>query len=383
MPRLGKCPITVSIFSLLVFALSLLPAQATPFFARAYGFKCQHCHSGFPRLNEFGLAFKANNFRIPGAEKDAPLLWQKTIPLAAQVKPTSQRFSPGSGKFDFTDTQLLAGGLLGRRTAVYLHHTYLFDALPQPFPSWEFWAQHVLDEKNHIQLKGGQFELPYAYSPEANRTTISTPGLFFGGFMGNDVSLGGTMSGLQLSGIAPGGLHWFLAHGAPAAPQSGNVNGERAFFGRFRDTFARIAMGAPERHAGAFAYLMRPPRDPNTVTSETRGVRFGLDGTYFWRGYQVQGMAIYGENSDPKGTGVKGILQGGFVEVDRMITPWLGLTGRLEAQTLRIGASRSYGDAKTISLRIYPYEKVKLIAEYQKQDHGRSTTSLGAAISIW
>src|SRR5579872_5111201 len=101
-------------------------ASATPFFARAYGFKCQTCHSGFPRLNEFGLAFKANNFRIPGAERSAPMMWQKTIPLAVQVKPETINSAPG-GVNQETDTQLLAGGLLSRTTAFYMHHTYFLD----------------------------------------------------------------------------------------------------------------------------------------------------------------------------------------------------------------------------------------------------------------
>src|SRR5438270_6735229 len=91
-----------------VFFLLLLsqPVLATPFFARTYHMKCENCHSGFPRLNAFGLAFKANNFRIPGAEKDAPLAWERTIPLAAQVKPQIMHFHPGGITSQFTDTQV-------------------------------------------------------------------------------------------------------------------------------------------------------------------------------------------------------------------------------------------------------------------------------------
>src|SRR5689334_5871952 len=96
----------------LFFCVTALPSGATPFFARTYGMPCQACHNGFPRLNQYGMAFKANNFRIPGAEKDAPLAWQKTIPLSAQVKPMYQRFSPGGRKSQITDTQILSGGLL-------------------------------------------------------------------------------------------------------------------------------------------------------------------------------------------------------------------------------------------------------------------------------
>jgi hypothetical protein len=40
-------------------------ADATPQFARQTGRSCNFCHSGVPRLNDSGLAFKNNGFRFP------------------------------------------------------------------------------------------------------------------------------------------------------------------------------------------------------------------------------------------------------------------------------------------------------------------------------
>ena len=40
-------------------------AHATPQFARQTGRSCNVCHRGAPRLNDTGLAFKANGFRFP------------------------------------------------------------------------------------------------------------------------------------------------------------------------------------------------------------------------------------------------------------------------------------------------------------------------------
>jgi hypothetical protein len=55
-------------------------AEATPRFARETGRTCNVCHSGPPRLNETGLAFKNDGFRFPNSNetpgkdhKDAPL----------------------------------------------------------------------------------------------------------------------------------------------------------------------------------------------------------------------------------------------------------------------------------------------------------------------
>ena len=40
-------------------------AEANPNFARQTGRNCNFCHSGVPRLNDTGLAFKNNGFVLP------------------------------------------------------------------------------------------------------------------------------------------------------------------------------------------------------------------------------------------------------------------------------------------------------------------------------
>ncbi|RMF81558.1 MAG: hypothetical protein D6739_09135, partial [Nitrospirae bacterium] len=44
------------------------PAQAIPAFARQVKQKCTYCHVAFPKLNEFGLTFKTNGYRLPGTK---------------------------------------------------------------------------------------------------------------------------------------------------------------------------------------------------------------------------------------------------------------------------------------------------------------------------
>lgn len=62
-----------------LFALSLLivlvaataqPAHAIPAFARKYGTSCATCHSDFPKLNDFGKAFKDAGFKFPKDDED-------------------------------------------------------------------------------------------------------------------------------------------------------------------------------------------------------------------------------------------------------------------------------------------------------------------------
>jgi hypothetical protein len=49
--------------------LSASNAQATPTFARQTGKACSFCHSGPPRLNDTGLAFKKDGFRFPDSNE--------------------------------------------------------------------------------------------------------------------------------------------------------------------------------------------------------------------------------------------------------------------------------------------------------------------------
>ena len=51
----------------LVFAAP--KAEANPAFARQTGRTCNFCHSGVPRLNDTGLAFKNNGFVLPETNK--------------------------------------------------------------------------------------------------------------------------------------------------------------------------------------------------------------------------------------------------------------------------------------------------------------------------
>lgn len=371
--------VQISLIALLA-AITALPVHATPFFARTYGFRCQACHSGCPRLNAFGLEFKANNFRIPGMEKSAPLAWSKTFPFTAQVQPFYERFSPGKVVVPFTDTQLLGGGLLTRTTAFYLHHSYFIDDKSQSFPTYEFWVQQVLDERTKAMIKIGQFELPYAYSPGITRTTASDPLVFSAALEGNDAALGAPMSGLQFSIGPPDRLRAFLAYGAPSSASSGLLIGERQFFGRFRDLFFRIATGRQDKQIGFYTMLTHPPRDPSNSRSGENGQRYGLDGLIFIHDAQIHAGVAYGENSNPLGNGKHGYFRSAFIEADKMVLPWLGLTGRWDLQTAYTSGGKAYSDAKTIALRIYPYHSLRLAAEYQQLDHRVSTTALTASI---
>ncbi len=66
--KAGPKPVIVILFAVELLARALAPAVALPVYSRQYHVACSMCHSVPPRLNEFGYAFQANHFNMPGSD---------------------------------------------------------------------------------------------------------------------------------------------------------------------------------------------------------------------------------------------------------------------------------------------------------------------------
>ncbi len=65
---LHSCRTAKALLSAIVLVLLVVMAQpsyAIPAFARQYGTSCSTCHIDFPKLNDFGKAFKDAGFKFP------------------------------------------------------------------------------------------------------------------------------------------------------------------------------------------------------------------------------------------------------------------------------------------------------------------------------
>lgn len=65
----------------ILLALAAAPAGAVPAFARKYATSCQTCHIAYPKLNNFGVAFRLLGYHMPG-ETEAQVK-QPDVPLGA------------------------------------------------------------------------------------------------------------------------------------------------------------------------------------------------------------------------------------------------------------------------------------------------------------
>jgi hypothetical protein len=131
-------------------------AEAIPAFARKYETSCQTCHTMFPKLNAFGMAFRFNGYRMPEETedmvKDTPIslgapaykrLWPHAIwpgslpghaPLAINIKfgdvnssALNDDGTTSQVKNDFQfpqEANLFAGGTLGDRVSFFSELTF-------------------------------------------------------------------------------------------------------------------------------------------------------------------------------------------------------------------------------------------------------------------
>jgi len=99
-------------------------------FARKYGFQCTMCHSSFPRLNDFGLRYRRNGYRIVGRENIDKLIDESPPPFAMRTsagynlnKFTNTPDSSDTAQFQLNGLDVLSGGLLGRNVGYFAVYT--------------------------------------------------------------------------------------------------------------------------------------------------------------------------------------------------------------------------------------------------------------------
>ena len=90
------------------------PGTAIPIFSHQYDVTCSKCHSVIPHLNEFGAAFMASGYRIPGV-KPGP-----AFPVSAKVNLVDSSENQGEGpdgaglpKAIVDEVELFTAGAIG------------------------------------------------------------------------------------------------------------------------------------------------------------------------------------------------------------------------------------------------------------------------------
>jgi hypothetical protein len=119
---------------LLIGAAALLlfnqTVSAIPAFARKYGFNCNMCHVGFPKLNDFGQRFRDNGYQIPGQAGLEKTVFETAIPFAVRTTTGYSSYNNGldtAAGFHLYGLDLLAAGVLHKNISFLFVYTPRID----------------------------------------------------------------------------------------------------------------------------------------------------------------------------------------------------------------------------------------------------------------
>jgi hypothetical protein len=173
----------------LFLSLLAFPAlsEATPQFARTHRVDCSHCHAAPPRLNERGLRFLADGYRLDGRDERSP-----TVPLAIwNTVDLEWRHSTDLLKGFPGRVELISAGPIGRSRASY-------------FAEWRALSQSIGGD-GRLLNRSGRFEDLFLRAPVTSRSALAVTAGQFRTLTQIDVSLRLSLSEpLVFSSSVPG-----------------------------------------------------------------------------------------------------------------------------------------------------------------------------------
>ncbi len=207
------------------YTLPIHRINAVPAFARKYGLPCSACHTAWPKLNDFGTAFRDRGYQI-GNDRDSPI-WQNNayFPVTARITPnwhlehtTNQQVDsiPGGG----TGSTIVAGNVtqhgfdlsgmdLWLVGTLYKNITESILPTTDSTATWHFENAYVrfdnLKGSPWFNLKFGHFELNELISEKRFLFLSGNGGLYQSYHFvppgdSNNFGLGDNESGIELMG---------------------------------------------------------------------------------------------------------------------------------------------------------------------------------------
>ena len=133
------------------------PAKAIPLYAQRHATTCTACHSIPPKLNQGGLAFKANGYRLPpGIESQRS---DASVPFSTWITGRFEdRANPGPSDSFLPKVELIAGGPIGEKVSYFVE--------------WRIVSQSLRGDGT-FQDRGGRFEDLFLEWSVAERQTLT------------------------------------------------------------------------------------------------------------------------------------------------------------------------------------------------------------------
>ncbi len=348
------------LFGSLTLLATATPSYAIPAFARKYDLPCSFCHSAFPKLNDVGVAFRDNGFRL-GTDRDnpvnqpgayfpiafrTPVGYQYTIQThqITQENPVDGQ-TIRSGSFQDFGLDILSVGTLAEKISYHL----VFVLSDQSTIGLESaWIRlDDLADSSWLNLKAGVFEMDVPFSTKRILTLSAGYPIYDyrpSGSVG-EMSLSENQAGVELAGHSADGVMRY----AVAMIEGDNTQlGQKEPFSP--DFFAHATYRLHGHRIGAFGY-------------------YGQEATDFL--HDTSGAVIEGTGKNPKAFYRYGVdLNLRFGMLDLLILGMQGLEPKeaIDADAVTAGIQASpqdgefYGGFLEANLHLSP--RLVLIARY-------------------
>lgn len=369
---------------LLVFATVLCilptPSAAVPVFARKYGFECTMCHSGFPRLNDFGMRFRQNGYQLPGRENEEQTVLQGPAPFAARTSAgwNYRHSTPDNtadvNQFQLNGLDLISAGLLGKNIGyfvLYMPHIKEMRGVAGQDGTLEM-GNVVFSNigTNWLNVRAGRMEPAYVPTSVKRRLSFSSYEIYDYAFPGG-LALSDTQTGAEVYGQG----RWPVS-GLALGYALGYMNGGETnladdppsdFYGR-----AYVVIGPGEgqtagQRIGFIAYSGNSRSFLLPDADRVRFTRYGFDASLNVAQLNIALQYLHGtDNKELWNVPEDGTVSGGFVELNWQPMTRIVAFGRYDwvNQPDFVNADRS---AFTIGTRYYFVDQLALHCEYSRR----------------
>jgi hypothetical protein len=348
------------VLSIAVASCVLSTANALPSFARKYGVGCGTCHSVAPRLNTFGLAFQANHFHWPGANKPPIATGINRVPISGILTGSrEQSFTDNETTTDIRELELFsADGFRASRLDGGFFANFLGWSNSSDEPAGSLENAYVTvpllpltSRPRQVAITAGQFE-PLHYQWSGTTSLLEAlPGAFADEVDG--FSFADAMPGVRVEVTRrPDAASANGAYGAIGVPFAGHINFNHdsevgASAGMFAHGYVRRGYGT----AGLFGFTHAGRYSVGALATES------LHG-----GIYLLAAASLAHDDD-------GAVQRLSVEAEYVASPRFAITGRVE---LLAGAVNDF--APVAGVTWYPVEPryFRLTAEMSQRKGDRT-----------
>jgi hypothetical protein len=302
-----------------------VPGTALPIFSHQYDVSCSKCHSVIPHLNEFGAAFLAEGYRIPGV-KPGP-----AFPVSVKANLVASSSNQGTGpngaglpKQIVDEIEVFTAGAIGSR-ASYLAEQYIVDG-GMPGLTRDAWVIDRInpwDAKIPLSAQAGSFTLPLPVDPETFRETAQHYAVFDQAVGTNTFNFFDPKIGARLQiGNPLRGVNAQIFGGQGHERQSGLPSVGTDLMVSLQDNIGPLALSA-------FRYSGTRPGSGGAGTFDTfQRTGYGVVWNQ-WGRLSLENMLVNGNDTD---CGIGGACQssGGFTQLRYAITRRLFALGRYE-----------------------------------------------------